>query len=156
MNITSSLRIGELAARSGRSVHTIRWYHTQGLIPGVVRDAAGRRLFSERHVDWMGLVDRLRSTGMSVAQIRAFTRLVAQGRSSLGRQREMLATHRDQVAATIDAWRASLALIDAKLDFYAAWIATGQRPAAESVSPKDAAALRAVEGRDKRRRAKSR
>ena len=46
------LRIGELAARAGRSVHAIRWYESQGLIPGVMRDAGGRRVYSESHPDW--------------------------------------------------------------------------------------------------------
>ena len=31
------IRIGELAARTGRSVHTIRWYEQQGLLPPVPR-----------------------------------------------------------------------------------------------------------------------
>jgi DNA-binding transcriptional MerR regulator len=140
MKDSPSLRIGELAARSGRSVHAIRWYEGQGLMPGVVRDAAGRRVFTPRHVEWLALVERLRNTGMSIAGIRAYTQLVTQGRSSLDRQRDMLAAHRETVAATIDAWRASLELIDAKLDFYARWIHTGERPATESVLRKHAAA----------------
>jgi len=41
----SQLRIGELALRTGRTVHAIRWYETQGLIPGVARDSGGRRLY---------------------------------------------------------------------------------------------------------------
>jgi DNA-binding transcriptional MerR regulator len=130
------LLIGALAARSGRSVHTIRWYDAQGLMPGVQRDGAGRRLFDARHVEWLALLDRLRSTGMSIAEMRAYTALVRQGRTSLARQRELLAAHRDRVAGTIDAWQAALALIDAKLDFYARWIATGERPASEAVRPK--------------------
>jgi len=42
--------IGELAARTGRTVHAIRWYETQGLVPGVARDEGGRRLYGEPHV----------------------------------------------------------------------------------------------------------
>ena len=52
--IYRNLRIGELAARTGRSVHTIRWYERQGLIPGIVRDNGGRRVYHERHVGWPG------------------------------------------------------------------------------------------------------
>ena len=33
-----ALRIGKLARLTGRSVHTIRWYEAQQLIPGVRRD----------------------------------------------------------------------------------------------------------------------
>ena len=150
MKDTSSLRIGELAARSGRSVHAIRWYEAQGLMPGVIRNAAGRRVFTSRHVEWLALVERLRNTGMSIAGIRAYTRLVTQGRSSLDRQRDLLAAHRQTVAATIDAWQASLALIDAKLAFYARWIDTGERPATESALGKYAAAADAKAGTSSR------
>jgi DNA-binding transcriptional MerR regulator len=147
MKDTSSLRIGELAACSGRSVHAIRWYEAQGLIPGVIRDAAGRRVFTPRHVEWLALVERLRNTGMSIAGIRAYTQLVTQGRSSVDRQRDLLAAHRDAVSATIDAWQASLDLIDAKLAFYARWIETGERPASEPVLGKYAAAAGAKAGK---------
>lgn len=133
-----AFRIGELAARSGRSKHAIRWYDAQGLIPGVQRDAAGQRRFDSRHVQWLGFVDRLRSTGMTIAQIRTYTQLIQHGRSNLPRQRELLAAHREQVAATIDAWRDSLALIDAKLAFYDLWISTGKRPDSEPAPSRNA------------------
>lgn len=142
MNDSASapLRIGELAARSGRSVHAIRWYEAQGLMPGVVRNGGGQRVFSSRHVEWLALLDRLRSTGMSVAEMRAYTALVQQGRASLPRQRDLLAAHRDRVVETIAAWQSSLELIDAKLAFYEDWIATGRRPESEGVARKSAAA----------------
>lgn len=40
--MSNNFRIGELAARTGRSIHAIRWYEAQGLIPGVARDSGGR------------------------------------------------------------------------------------------------------------------
>ncbi len=52
------LRIGEIASRTGRSIHTIRWYETQGLIPGVVRDSGGRQVYSEHLIRWLDLMER--------------------------------------------------------------------------------------------------
>ena len=113
-----SLRIGELAARSGRSVHAIRWYEAQGLIPGVVRDAGGQRRYSERHLDWLALMERLRRTGMSIADLREYTRLVKQGRATVQERQAMLAAHRERVKRTIAGWNEALALLERKLDFY--------------------------------------
>lgn len=124
----TDLRVGELAERTGRSTHAIRWYCDQGLIPGVGRDAAGRRVFGPRHVAWLGLIDRLRSTGMSVKDIRIYAQLVAQGPASLTDQRKLLAAHREHVMHTLLDWQAALALIDGKLAFYDHWIETGERP----------------------------
>ncbi len=70
------LRIGDVASRTGRSVHAIRWYEAQGLMPGVVRDSGGRRTYTAYHVGWLDLMDRLRRTGMSIAQLREYTALV--------------------------------------------------------------------------------
>jgi DNA-binding transcriptional MerR regulator len=128
--VDESLRIGEVAARTGRSVHTIRWYESQGLIPGVERDEAGRRVFNELHVGWLELMDRLRRTGMPIARMRRYTALVRRGRSTLQERRELLATHRATVEHTIDEWMAALKLIDSKIDFYDEWVATGKQPKA--------------------------
>jgi DNA-binding transcriptional MerR regulator len=125
---TAPFRIGTLSTRSGRSVHTIRWYETQGLIPGVARDAGGRRVYVEQHVGWLQLMERLRRTGMSIAEMRAYTALVKAGRSTLRQRRDMLAAHRERVTAAIAEQRAALKLIDAKVGFYDTWIATGHRP----------------------------
>jgi DNA-binding transcriptional MerR regulator len=98
--MTQALRIGELSTRTGRSVHAIRWYETQGLVPGVSRDAAGRRVYSELHVGWLQLMERLRLTGMSIAEMREYTRLVQQGKPTLTQRREMLRAHRERVLRT--------------------------------------------------------
>lgn len=131
-------RIGELAARSGRSVHTIRWYETLGLMPGVVRDGGGRRVYTELHVGWLDLIDRLRRTGMSVAEMRRYAELVRQGRATLRQRQEMLAAHRLRVKETIAEWNDALKLIDSKIDFYGEWLSSGHRPPQlpSSVPPK--------------------
>lgn len=123
------LLIGALAARCGKSVHAIRWYEAQGLVPGVQRDAGGRRRYREQHIAWLELMERLRITGMSIAEMRRYTELVTQGRKSLGARRDMLAAHRTEVLATMARWQEALAALDQKLDFYDDWIATGERPA---------------------------
>lgn len=126
----TAFRIGHLAARSGRSVHAIRWYEAQGLMPGVRRDSGGRRLYDELHVGWLELMDRLRQTGMSIAQMRAYTALVKRGRTSLRERQELLALHRQRVQARIVELKLALKLIDSKIDFYGEWITAGERPKA--------------------------
>lgn len=128
--MSQRFRIGELAARSGRGVHAIRWYETQGLIPGVERDAGGRRVYGELHLSWLELMDRLRRTGMSIAAMREYTTLVKQGKATLKLRRELLAAHRAHIEQTIAEWTEARQLIDSKLDYYGEWLATGERPPA--------------------------
>jgi DNA-binding transcriptional MerR regulator len=122
------LLIGSFAEKSGHSVHTLRWYEAQGLLPRVPRDAGGRRVYSQRHVSWMELMDRLRQSGMTVAQLRDFTALAQQGSATLKPTRQALTQHKEVVEQKIAEWQHALTLIEQKIDFYTQWIDTGQRP----------------------------
>lgn len=120
--------IGGLARRSGRSVHTIRWYEAQGLIPRVGRDGGGRRVYEHDHVEHLIFLERLRRTGMSVAEMRRFTALSMAGWRTLGDRQALLLAHRDQVEAQIRDLQTALELIDAKVGYYAEWAARKKRP----------------------------
>lgn len=120
---TPTMRIGELARVSGRSAHTIRWYESQRLMPGAARDAAGRRLFSQAHVDWLALIERLRSSGMSIRDMQVYARLMREGKSTVRQCREMLQTHRQKVQKRADDLRTALKLVDRKIALYDGWIA---------------------------------
>jgi DNA-binding transcriptional MerR regulator len=125
------LHIGDIAGRTGRSVHTIRWYERQGLIPGVRRDAGGRRIYGDYHVGWLDLMERLRSTGMSIKTMREYTLLAQQGAAALPRRHALLRAHQASVQQNIMRWTDALALIDAKIEFYDEWMAKGERPSIE-------------------------
>jgi DNA-binding transcriptional MerR regulator len=124
----TAFRIGQLSALTGRSIHALRWYEAQGLIPGVVRDAGGRRQFTEQHVAWIALMDRLRHTGMSIAEMRHYTRLVKQGKATLRERQALLKAHRERVETRVADWTAALSFLDSKIDFYGQWLHSGKRP----------------------------
>lgn len=124
----ATLPIGELSRSTGRSVHTIRWYEAQGLMPGVQRDGAGRRRYTPQHIAWLDLMVRLRATGMSIAKMRRYAALVKQGKATLAERRALLQAHRDEVLARIAEWHQALELLDDKIDFYGAWLHEGKRP----------------------------
>jgi len=120
--------IGKLAQLTGRSVHTIRWYEAQRLMPGVRRDLQGRRLYVHSHVDWLDLLDRLRRTGMTIKQIREYAALVKLGDATLKERQQLMKEHRKRVEASIRDLQDSLHVIDMKIDFYGTWLSTGVRP----------------------------
>jgi DNA-binding transcriptional MerR regulator len=122
------LLIGQLARASGRNVHTIRWYESQRLIPGVRRDAQGRRTYVREHVDWLALLERLRGSGMSISELREYTALAKRGASTIEATQELLRAHRARVAQRMKELEHALEVIDAKVDFYEEWRRTGVRP----------------------------
>ena len=123
--MSSAIRIGDLARETGRSVHAIRWYEQQGLIPHVVRDGGGRRTY---HVEWLRFLERLRFTGMAIREMRAYADLVVAGHRSLGERQTLLARHRMAVAARIGELSAALGLIDEKVAYYREWQENRRRP----------------------------
>ncbi len=125
---TPRFHIGVLARRSGHSVHTIRWYEAQGLMPNVGRDGGGRRVYVEEHLEHLHFLEHLRRTGMPIAGLRHFTDLSLQGWRSLEARRALLAEHRAAVEARIADLGRALDLIDQKADFYARWAAGKKRP----------------------------
>lgn len=45
--------IGHLAEQSKLSIHTIRFYEKEGLIPFIERSETGLRMFEEEHIEWL-------------------------------------------------------------------------------------------------------
>ncbi|MFF6982016.1 MerR family transcriptional regulator [Streptomyces sp. NPDC008343] len=58
------MRIGELAARAGVSVRSLRYYEEQGLLSST-RSASGQRHYSEHHVDRVTFLQRMYAAGLS-------------------------------------------------------------------------------------------
>ncbi len=120
MNGTSagSVSVGEAAAKVGLSTHTLRWYEQEGLISPVTRDAAGRRRYLPADLDWLQLLIRLRSTGMSVADMRRYAELARQGDGTLAERLRLFEEHRIRVLARIAELNRDLEVIDFKIDVY--------------------------------------
>jgi DNA-binding transcriptional MerR regulator len=58
------MRIGDLAARTGVSARSIRYYEEQGLLVSM-RTASGQRIFPEAAVERVGLIQRLFDAGLT-------------------------------------------------------------------------------------------
>jgi DNA-binding transcriptional MerR regulator len=87
--MTESLSIGQVAERTGLSVHTLRFYEREGVLAQPVRRAAGgRRMYTEDDVDWLVLCTILRGAGMPLPDVRRYTELIRAGH---GNERERLA-----------------------------------------------------------------
>ncbi|MEI6000594.1 MerR family transcriptional regulator [Paraburkholderia bengalensis] len=118
--MSKMLTIGQVAASSGVSTHTLRYYEQAGLLRSIGRTDAGHRLYSPADLDWLQFVMRLKATGMSIAGMQAFAALRAEGDSTFGARREMLVEHRDTVLAHIAELQANLGAITDKIAFYEA------------------------------------
>ncbi|MFD5768781.1 MerR family transcriptional regulator [Streptomyces sp. NPDC127049] len=110
--------ISEVAALTGLTAHTLRWYERIGLMPHVDRTHTGQRRFSERDLGWLEFVGKLRLTGMPVADMVRYAELVREGAHTHGARRALLEETRRDVLSRIAELQDTLAVLDLKIDHY--------------------------------------
>lgn len=116
----NQLSIGEVAERSGLSVHSLRFYEREGLLLStrIARDEGGRRRYSEVDVEWLYICTRLRASGMPIAQIRRFAELVRMGPGNEHERLEILKEHQQRVVSQMEHLNDCLEVITLKTNIY--------------------------------------
>ncbi|MFD7912587.1 MerR family transcriptional regulator [Streptomyces sp. NPDC059752] len=118
--------ISEVEARTGLTQHTLRWYERIGLMPHVDRSHSGQRRFTDKDLNWLAFVGKLRATGMSVADMVRYAELVREGEHTVGERRELLERTRREVRSRITELTDALAVLDYKIDMYAMKTVSGK------------------------------
>ncbi|MCZ4509476.1 MerR family transcriptional regulator [Streptomyces sp. ActVer] len=111
--------ISEVVAFTGLTAHTLRWYERIGLMPHIDRSHTGQRRYSNRDLDWLDLVGKLRLTGMPVAGMVRYAEMVREGDHTYADRFELLEATRRDVRARIAELQDTLAVLDRKINFYA-------------------------------------
>jgi DNA-binding transcriptional MerR regulator len=115
----TALAIADVAAETGLTVHTLRYYERDGLmLRAVDRTTSGHRRYTERDVDWIVMLTRLRATGMGIAELREYAGLCREGDGNERARLALLRAHRERVLAELDAVRENLRAVDAKIATY--------------------------------------
>jgi DNA-binding transcriptional MerR regulator len=113
------LSIGEVAERSGLSVHALRFYEREGLFANPVRRLSnGHRIYHEEDLEWLAICTKLRSSGMSLATIRQYIELVRQGPGNEHERLELLRRHANHVEGQIQELQETLAVMRQKVRIY--------------------------------------
>ncbi|MFE3599735.1 MerR family transcriptional regulator [Streptomyces sp. NPDC059096] len=111
--------ISEVAAFTGLTAHTLRWYERIGLMPHVDRSHTGQRRFSNRDLDWLMFVTKLRLTGMPVADMVRYAELLRVGDDTFEERQELLERTRRDVLRRIAELQDTVSVLDHKISFYA-------------------------------------
>jgi DNA-binding transcriptional MerR regulator len=116
--MTGTLTPGEVAARSGFSVDTLRYYERIGLLDRPERSPSGHRRFGEDDLEWLGVLRCLRDTGMPIAQMRQYAELARVGQGTLAERLSLLAGHHARVQERITLLRAQQEHLQQKINWY--------------------------------------
>lgn len=98
--ISPSFTIGQVAARTGSNIETIRYYERIGLLPEASR--RGRyRCYGAADVARLGFVRRSRELGFSIKEVRALLALASGGHESCAEARDLAAVHLADVRSRV-------------------------------------------------------
>lgn len=86
----SALQIGEIAARSGVSVDTVRYYEKLKILPAAPRTGGGYRAFSPKTIQQIKFIKQAQELGFSLNEIREI--LISGGADECERVRDLLQT----------------------------------------------------------------
>lgn len=105
------MKIGELAAESGVSIDTIRFWERRGVLPVPPRTASGYRVYEEPSVARIRLARRLQGLGLTLEEITGALRAHDEGHATCENQRWRL----EVALGRIDARLAELARLRGEL-----------------------------------------
>ncbi|WP_028312986.1 MerR family transcriptional regulator [Derxia gummosa] len=115
--MTKPRRISDVAAASGLSAHTLRWYERIGLIDPVAQTGGARR-YGDGDLVWIAFLQRLRATGMPIREMQRYAELRRQGDATLAERHALLADHLGRMRAARESLDRSIDAIEEKLHVY--------------------------------------
>mgnify|MGYP001780049284 FL=1 len=121
----------------GVPTSTIRYYDKEGLLPFVERLASGYRIFTEKDIATLRIIDCLKKTGMSIKEIRQFSSWLEQGDSSLQQRYDMFLERRRVVKQQMAELQKILDTVNYKCWYYETAIAAGTEKIHQSKAQPD-------------------
>ncbi|ANF95910.1 MerR family transcriptional regulator [Paenibacillus bovis] len=110
--------IQQIAAMTGLSTHTLRYYERIGLLHPISRDSIGYRYYIDSDIAWIEFLMRLRQTGMPISEMKQFSELRSQGDHTAGQRRELLEQHRLHIQEQMSRLEQDLSHMEKKIDYY--------------------------------------
>ena len=109
--------IGTTAEQLQVSPHTLRYYERIGLIT-VARDRLGHRSYDAAAVRRLVFLTRMRTSGMPIADLQRYIKLVEDGPESVAERVDLLKEHRENLRRQIIQLQLSLAATEYKISTY--------------------------------------
>lgn len=118
--------IGEVAKKMHVSIHTLRYYDNEGLLPFVQRKHNGQRIFTHRDLIFLNTIECLKSTGMPLKDIKQYIEWCLEGMPTVPQRYKLFIERKAIVEKQIEEMQKILKTINYKCDFYKEALTTGK------------------------------
>lgn len=110
--------IREMAARTGLSSDTLRYYERIGLMPPVPRKRGGIRIYNEVHVRYVKIILSLKASGMSLEEIQEYMELAKEGKKTEEKRKSLIVAAKRKLQAKIVAMQQAVWEADFQIAYY--------------------------------------
>ena len=100
------------------SSHTLRYYEKIGLLKNVQRNSSGHRVYTQKDLDWVSFIKRLKETGMPLENILQYAALREKGANTTSERQQLLESHQQCLKAHIEQQRQHLLVLEEKINLY--------------------------------------
>jgi redox-sensitive transcriptional activator SoxR len=95
------VRVGEVAARAGVNVETVRYYERRGLLPTPEREPSGHRRYDEETVRFLRAIKEAQEVGFTLVEITEYLRASRRSGSPSEKLRVRMAAKIDEIDSRI-------------------------------------------------------
>lgn len=110
--------IGEMAKRLNVAPSTLRYYDKEGMLPFIERSSGGIRMFQEKDMSWLQIIECLKKTGMPIKDIKEFVDLCIEGDGTIDRRLEIITKQKKAVERQIEETQKMLDMLNYKCWYY--------------------------------------
>ena len=123
--------IKQVADKTGLSEATLRYYDKEGLFPDLERKNSGYRTFSERELEQIRYIERFKTAGSEIREIKEYFDLIKRGDETLKERYDIMIKHREILEKKKEAILHSISVVDKKIDYYARAVEKGTEEGVE-------------------------
>ena len=119
------MTIKEVCEKYGITPDTLRYYERVGVIPTVARTKGGIRDYNDEDISWVENAICMRSAGLPVEMLIEYVRLFREGDSTFQERRDLLTKAREEIAAQLARYQATMDKLNYKISRYDEALRTG-------------------------------
>ncbi len=129
--------IGEVANIAGIAISTLRYYDREGLFPNLDRSHGGTRKFTDTEIETLGIIECLKTSGLSIREIKLFLDWCQEGNSSLQKRRNLFYERLEVVTKQMEELQKTLNTLRFKCWYYDTALAAGTEEVPKNLPPEE-------------------
>lgn len=129
--------IGEVTRSTGIAISTLRYYDREGMFPDMERSSGGIRMFSDKEITVIRVIECLKTAGVSIKDIKEFLNWCKEGDASLEKRRELFHNRLCEVQKQIDDLQSTMNFLRYKCWYYDTAVAAGTEDAVRNIGDDD-------------------